>query len=210
VAVALLISRITGLACGQALREAGAGVVVFEQSRSLGGRLAIPRLPGPWLADGAEAEPPRCVRTLTAFFEYDGDQSGPAAVWSGIEHGNQPDGLSRSICENHKTGRILPGRTAIVAHGTPAFREEHFDSEREPRSGLLESEVREAWELPAAPRAVFSHRWGFSVAAHPFAEIPVLPGGIHPAGDAVSRSQIGAVFASGRAAAQTLVSSNKC
>jgi renalase len=312
--VAIIGAGISGLACGQALREAGAGVVVFEKSRSLGGRLATRRWEGhvvdhgapwfspgpedfrkncgegrhliqapvmdaskgvaltepdggrwylpagnnrlakpmaaglevrvetlietmehqpdgrwqvageafdavvltapwpqtrrllaPWLADGAEAAPPRYVRTLTAFFEYGGDPSGPAAVWSGIEHGNQTGGLSRSICENHKTGRILPGRTVIVAHGTPAFSEEHFESERELWSGLLESEAREAWELPAAPRAVFSHRWGFSTAAHPFAEIPVLPGGIHLAGDAVSGSQIGAVYASGRAAAQTIL-----
>jgi renalase len=315
--VAIVGAGISGLACGQALGEAGAGVVVFEKSRSLGGRLATRRWEGhvvdhgapwfslepadfrehcgealtqlhvpvmdaatgaaltepeggrwylpqgnnrlgkqlatgldlrmevliesmerhpdgrwevagevfdavvltapwpqsrrllaPWLADVGQMESPaepRYVRTLTAFFEYEGDPSGPAARWSGIEHGNAAGGLSRSICENHKPGRILPGRTVIVAHGTPDFSEEHFESEREHWSTLLESEVREAWELPSAPHAVFTHRWGFSTVAEPFAETPLVPDGIYLAGDTVSGSQIGAVFASGRMAAQAIL-----
>lgn len=315
--VAIIGAGLSGLACGQALREAGAGVVVFEKSRSLGGRLATRRWEGhvvdhgaPWfspepavfreqcgaglgliqapvmdastgtaltepeggrwylpagnnrlakpMADGLDlrmetlvetmerpvdgrwqvlgedfdaivltapwpqtrrllapwlgeaVEPgsvaePRYIRTLTAFFEYEGEPSGPAAVWSGMEHGNHPGGLARSLCENHKTGRILPGRTVIVAHGTPPFSEEFFDAERELWSAQLEAQVRHDWDLPAAPRAIFTHRWGFSTAAHPFAAMPVLPAGIHLAGDAVSGSHIGAVYASGRAAAQAIL-----
>ena len=313
--VAIIGAGISGLACGQALRQAGAVVVVFEKSRSLGGRLATRRWEGhvvdhgaPWFAlepasfrqacgdglmsvqtpvldattEAALTEPaggrwylpegnnrlgktfangldlrretlieslerqpdgrwkvgseafdaviltapwpqtrrlldpflktaptadpePRYVRTLTAFFEYEGDPSGPAAAWSAIHHALLSSGVERSICENHKAGRILPGRTVIVAHATPAFSEEHFEADRDPWSARLESAVRHAWQLPSAPRAVFTHRWGFSTVAQPFAAAPALPHGLHLAGDALSGSRIGQACASGQAAAQVIL-----
>jgi predicted NAD/FAD-dependent oxidoreductase len=50
--IAIIGAGISGLACGQALLRAGASVVVFEKSRSLGGRLRHPDLRGKWMASG--------------------------------------------------------------------------------------------------------------------------------------------------------------
>ena len=321
--IAIIGAGISGLACGQALLRAGAGVVVFEKSRSLGGRLAtrrwedhtvdhgapwftlpdgilqvagdllqhmdvvtapewdaasgqavvepggaryylpagnnrlakwlapkvLPRmettvealrpLPGdrwevagesfeavvitapwpqsrrllaPWLLESEASAEPTYVRTLTAFFEYEGDRSGPAAAWSGIQHGPDKDdnGLWRSICENQKPGRIRAGCTVIVAHATPAFSALHFDADRGLWSARLEQTVRAAWQLTAPPRAVFTHRWGFSTTAAPFQEQPVLPRGLYLAGDAVAGSSaiggmVGAVWQSGLTVAQKVL-----
>jgi renalase len=162
------------------------------------------RLLAPWLDLPLPNPEPTYPRTLTAFFEYDSNPAGPAAEWSGMEHGADADsGLARSICENHKAGRILSGRTVIVAHGTPAFSEAHFDSDREVWSAALESAVRNSWQLPAGPRAVFTHRWGFSTVQQPFDVAPVPPG-LHVAGDAVAGSSISGVFANGWALGQAL------
>ena len=312
--VGIIGAGISGLSCGQALRQGGAAVVVFEKSRSLGGRMATRRweghvvdhgapwfspvpqglrdscqgtlrpvaapvldviqgsaLPEPgggrwylpagnnrvgkalaeglgvrmetmiesierqgdgrWLAAGesfdalvltapwpqsrrllastlgdAIIDEPGYVRTLTAFFAYDGDPSGLAWQWSGMEHGTHPAGLARSICENHKTGRIQPGSTVIVAHGTPEFSEENFGSDRTVWSARLEASVREAWEMATAPRAVFTHRWGFGTAAAGVPLPPALPEGIYLAGDAFCGSEIAAVYESGIAAAHAVLS----
>ena len=315
--VGIIGAGIGGLSCGQALRTGGAAVVVFEKSRSLGGRLAtrwweghvvdhgapwfseVPQglrdccqdnlsrvaapvlgpstgaaLPEPsggrwylpagnnrigkalaegldlrmetliecmerqpdgrWLVagelydavvttapwpqtrrllasewgDAAVAEP-GYVRTLTAFFEYDGEPSGVAMKWSGMEHGSGAGGLARSICENHKTSRVQPGRTVIVAHGTPEFSEENFAGDRDTWSARLEVAVREAWQLITAPRAVFTHRWGFGTVAAGFRAPPAMPDGLYLAGDAFSGSEIGAVFESGLAAARGVLSTHR-
>lgn len=312
--VAIIGAGISGLACGRAVAGAGAGVVVFEKSRSLGGRLATRRWEGhvvdhgaPWfsavpaglqdlcgdslqrlttpvldqqtglpdtgppdgrwylpagnnrlgqrLAEGLELrlesmveaiapdapgrwrvgdelydavvltapwpqsrrllEPwlppvpptePRYVKTLTAFFEYEGDPSGPAAAWAGQEHGpSGHGGLARTLCENHKPGRILDGRTVIVAHATPAFSKEHFEAAREDWSATLEATVRGVWQQSQPPRAVYTHRWGFSTVEEPWPEPPVLPAGLVLAGDALAGSRIGPVYQSGLAAARLVL-----
>lgn len=157
------------------------------------------RLLAPWLPENDAPAEPAYGRTLTAFFEYEGDPSGPAAAWSGIQH--SPDGegagLWRSICENQKPGRIRAGCTVIVAHATPAFSDLHFEAERGLWSARLEQAVRAAWQLSAPPRAVFTHRWGFSTTGAPFPHPPTLPRGLYLAGDAVSGSSLGAVWQSG-------------
>lgn len=157
----------------------------------------------PWLPEPADPAEPRCLRTLTAFFEYPGPPVGPAAQWSGQDHANPI--LARSICENHKLSRILPGSTVLVAHATPAFSETHFASDPDHWSAALEAEVRRAWDLPAAPRATFTHRWGFSTVVSPWPLPPALPPGLFLAGDALSGSSIEAAAASGRAAARALL-----
>lgn len=156
------------------------------------------RLLEPWL-DAALPDPePSCTRTLTAFFEYDGEPAGLASEWSGMEHGAEAEsGLARSICENHKTSRILSGRTVIVAHATAGFSEAHFEGDREVWSAALESAVRQAWQFPAGSRAVFTHRWGFSTVRQPFTGALVLPPGLYAAGDALAGSSISGVFSNG-------------
>jgi predicted NAD/FAD-dependent oxidoreductase len=165
------------------------------------------RLLAPWLPESEAFAEPAYGRTLTAFFEYGGDPSGPAAAWSGIRHGPDRDdtGLWRSICENQKPDRIRPGCTVIVAHATPAFSDLHFETERALWSARLEQAVRAAWQLSAPPRAIFTHRWGFSTTGAPFQVQPILPAGLYLAGDAVSGSSVGAVWKSGLTVAQKVL-----
>ena len=317
--IAVIGAGISGLACGRALSEAGAGVVVFEKSRSLGGRLATRRWEGkvvdhgpPWfsgvppalrdlcqgdlrrvaapvldlrrgqalpepqggrwylpegnnrlgklLAQGLEVrqemlveslermengswlvagEAFACVvltapwpqthrllapigtgvtrdaaeavyrRTLTAFFEYDRIPPAAAVAWSGMVHEENPSGLERSICENHKMGRVPDGRTVIVAHGTADFSAEHFEAEPKSWAARLECEVREAWGLNQPARAQFTHRWGYSMVDEPLGKMPDLPEGIFLAGDAVSGSAVGAVYNSGVAAAAEVLAGRR-
>ena len=163
------------------------------------------RLLAPWLDEPAGQTQPNYRRALTALFEYAGDPSEAAMAWSGMEHASPSSGLERSLCENHKIGRVPPGRTVIVAHGTPRFSGENFDMDREAWAALLEMEVRKAWGLAQAPRAGFTHRWGFSTIDRPFEKMPNLPDRVYLAGDAVSGTGVGAVYRSGLTAARALL-----
>jgi predicted NAD/FAD-dependent oxidoreductase len=158
------------------------------------------RLLEPWIPS-EEALEPRYRRTLTAFFAYEGDPSGPSAEWSALQHEPGHACLEHSICENHKTTRVPPGRTVIVAHAPAAFSDPHFVDSPDDWAALLEPAVRAAWELSSPPVAVFTHRWGFSTVTQTFATPPSLPRGLLIAGDALTGSSVEAAARSGLHAA---------
>ncbi len=145
-------------------------------------------------------------RNLTAAFLYD-------AVWCGRAReayavsDRSGAALAWSACENHKAGRVPPGRTLLVVQASPAFSQEHYDAPRDEWSARLQTGLEDRWELAASRRAgVFTHRWGF---ARRVAEIDkvTLPDGVFACGDAIRESRIEDVWCSGRALAKTLLES---
>lgn len=143
---------------------------------------------------------------LTGFLAYEGEALGNTAE----ALARQGKGLLHwSVCENHKPGRIQPGYTVLVAHGSDDFSQEYFDAAVEVWLDLLRPEVEELWGVSqAAFLHLFGHRWRFA-RCWPggwTSQLGLqLPAGIFLAGDTLVGSSVEAVWRSGRATALRLL-----
>jgi predicted NAD/FAD-dependent oxidoreductase len=137
------------------------------------------------------------VPCLTAILLYDGDPDGLAAeLYAVSDRSGHP--LAWSACENHKSGRILPGSTVLIAQASEAFSREWLEAPPEDWGSRLRVLAEERWEMDAGRfRALHAHRWRYARVAHAM-EIPPLPDGWFFAGDAVSESRVEAAWLAGR------------
>ncbi|MDX2080791.1 MAG: FAD-dependent oxidoreductase [Terrimicrobiaceae bacterium] len=150
---------------------------------------------------GREAENPY-VPCLTAVLVFDGDPAGRAeSTYAVSDRSGAP--LLWSACENHKSGRIEPGRTVMVAQASSAFSREYLERDPAEWSAILQRLVEERWNL-SAPREVLAHRWRFARIGHRV-ESPELPAGWTFAGDALSTSRVESAWLEGRMAAVQLL-----
>lgn len=140
---------------------------------------------------------------LSAIWIYDGDPSGKSASVYGVsDRSGAP--LLWSACENHKTGRIVAGRTVIIAQASTAFSEHHLEREPAEWMAILRGLVEERWELPAgALVASHPHRWRYARVSERI-EAAGLPAGWDFAGDALAVSRVESAWLEGLAAAERL------
>jgi renalase len=142
---------------------------------------------------------------LTLLVRYWGEWLGRTPHRYGLEH-FPGAGLRWSACENHKAGRIQPGRTVFVLHASAEFSRRHWDGDPLAWGALLRAELERAWEIsPAHFDSQFSHRWLFSRLARPL-DLPSFPEGVSYAGDAASDSRVESAWLNGLAAAERLLS----
>jgi renalase len=150
--------------------------------------------------DGAETYEP----CLTLLARYWGEWLGLAPQRYGLAH--TPGGaLLWSACENHKAGRIQPGRTVFVLHASAAFSRQFWDADPNEWGALLRAELEPSWRIsPAHFDSHFSHRWRFARLTRP-PELPAFPEGVVYAGDAASDSRVESAWLAGVTAAERLL-----
>jgi len=152
---------------------------------------------------GLSAETPGFAPCLTAFFSYRGDWAGDT---SACYARRDPDSaLAWSACENHKTGRIQPGQTVIVAQASAAFSVQHLEDDPAEWLPHLQALVEDEWRLsPAGRISQFSHRWRYA-RFQGSAPLPELPKGFHLTGDALTESRVESAWLAGQATARQIL-----
>jgi renalase len=113
--------------------------------------------------------------------------------------------LEWSACENHKSGRIPPGTTAMVAHGSAEFSRTHLEADPGEWSQILRGDVERRWEIPSdALRSFHPHRWRYARRA-----IRAAPTGLPTrwifAGDLLTESRVESAWIAGRDAVASLL-----
>lgn len=152
---------------------------------------------------GLSAGSPCFAPCLTAFFSYRGDWAGDTS--SCYARRNAGSALAWSACENHKSGRIQPGQTVIVAQASAAFSARHLEDDPAEWLPRLQVLVEEAWSLPPGGRiSQFSHRWRYARFLGA-ASVPELPRGFLLTGDALSESRIESAWLAGRDTAERIL-----
>jgi renalase len=135
---------------------------------------------------------------LTGLYEYDGEPTGLARDTYGRSNSQEEEPLAWSACENHKTGRISPGKTVFVVQASEKFSRKHFEDEQGVWLWRLRQELEMVWELSAdAFSQEWGHRWKFSRRLQSVL-LPPLPVGFFLTGDSLARSRIGDVLDHGK------------
>jgi len=141
---------------------------------------------------------------LTLLVRYWGEWLGRTPDRYGLAH-SPGRALSWSACENHKAGRIQPGRTVLVLHASADFSRRHWDGDPLEWGALLRADMEAAWGIaPAHFDSLFAHRWLFARLARPV-NLPEFPPGVTYAGDAASDSRVESAWLSGVTAAERLL-----
>lgn len=145
------------------------------------------------------------VPCLTVLLRYDGEPAGIAAGRYALSD-RSGHALAWSACENHKSGRILPGSTVLVVQASEAFSREWLEAPPDDWGARLRVLAEERWEIDAGRfRALHTHRWRYARVSQAM-EIPTLPDGWFFAGDAVLESRVEAAWLAGREAGRRVVS----
>lgn len=111
--------------------------------------------------------------------------------------------LAWTACENHKSGRVAPGQTVLIAHLGETFSREHLERAPSEYPELVKPLVEERWDLPGSAFSdAFGHRWRLARVEAPFTP-PQLPPRLHFAGDALLRSRVEDAWLAGRQFGET-------
>ncbi len=159
--------------------------------------LSTAPLPQTCLLAGVSAETKPYVPCLTALLLFAGCPSGPAMeTYAVSDRSGSP--LEWSACENHKTGRVTPDKTAMIAQASADFSREYLEADPAEWGGILQRLVEERWELPSGSLLkTHTHRWRYA-RTEAAASLPALPGGWFFAGDAIRGSRVESAWIAGR------------
>ncbi len=141
---------------------------------------------------------------LTGLFEFEGssDVALPQNYAINLKHTGQP--IEWSACENHKSGRVQPGRLVLVAQAGESFSNDFLESPHEIWLAQMEESLRSLWPLSGVKTMDrWGHRWRY---ARREATTDVLPmnAGCFVAGDSLVRSRIEDVWMDGQRAAKQI------
>lgn len=143
---------------------------------------------------GVPAGEPAFAPCLTALLEYAGEWAGNSREAYARTGG---DALMWSACENHKPGRVAPGRTVFVAQASPEFSEANLERDPEEWLSPLRRILESRWELRAEDhRAHMMHRWRFARATRTVSG--PLASGLFLTGDSRTGSRVEAAWLAGR------------
>jgi hypothetical protein len=146
------------------------------------------------------------IPCLTVLLAYRGEPTGLCQKVYAVS--DRASDLAWSACENHKSGRIAPGCTVMVAQMSETFSRKHLELPPADYPVLVRVMVESRWGLsPDNFLGALGHRWRYARVANSHAA-PALPERCHFAGDALAASRVEDAWLAGRAEARNILQSH--